>query len=217
MSSPASRQRSIWVSAISITHSPTSMASKRMSSITGRNAAGGRRPLSGCCQRISASAPMTVAGAHVHLRLVMENEFAGRQGAPDTLQALVVAAHAAILFGVEDVVAVLAGQLGLIHRLVGLPQQLVGIDLLGLRVEGDAEAGRHLEDASPACTGCAAASSRRLSIGTLAAIIGRGRPARRRTRRRRCGRAYRLRAASPSCASPRRSAAGRRSRARDGR
>jgi hypothetical protein len=42
------------------------------------------------------------------------------QGVTDAFQAFVMAADVAVLLGVEDVVTVLAGQLGLIHGLVGL-------------------------------------------------------------------------------------------------
>ena len=88
---------------------------------------------------------MTVPCAHVHLGLVIQHEFALGQGAADSLQAFVMAADAAVLLGVEDVVTVLARQLGLIHGLVGLAQQLIRIDVFRLRIEGDAETGRDLE------------------------------------------------------------------------
>ena len=86
-----------------------------------------------------------LAAAHVDLGLVVEDEFVCAERAPDVLQALVVTAQVAVLFGVEDVEAVLAEQLGVVHRLVGLAQELVGVGLLGLRVEGETEAGRHLQ------------------------------------------------------------------------
>ena len=86
-----------------------------------------------------------LAGTHIYLGLVVEDEFAGDEGAANVYQGFVVAAHAAILLGVEDVIAVLAGLLRLVHRLVSLTQQLVGVDFVGLRVKGDAEAGGNLE------------------------------------------------------------------------
>jgi len=43
-------------------------------------------------------------------------------------------AYASIRPGIKDVVTIFARQLGLIHRLIGLAQQLVGIDRLRLRV-----------------------------------------------------------------------------------
>ena len=75
----------------------------------------------------------------------MENEFSGLKRAANALQALVMAAQAAVLVGVENVKTVFAGQLGLIHRLVGLAQQLVGIDLFGLWIEGHTETRRDLQ------------------------------------------------------------------------
>ena len=75
----------------------------------------------------------------------MQHELAPHQSLADALQALVVAAQVMVVLGVEQVVAVLAGELGLVHRLVGLAQQLVGRDLLALRVERDADAARYLQ------------------------------------------------------------------------
>ncbi len=57
-----------------------------------------------------------------------------------------MAADAAVLLGVEDVIAVLAGQLGLIHGLIGLAQQLIRVHVFVLRIKGDADAGRNLQD-----------------------------------------------------------------------
>ena len=56
-----------------------------------------------------------------------------------------VDAHAAVLRRIEDVIAILARHFGLIHGLVGLAQQLIGLDVLGLRIEGHAQAGRDLQ------------------------------------------------------------------------
>ena len=49
-----------------------------------------------------------------------------------------------VLFDVEDMVTILACQLGLIHGLIGLTQQLIRVHLLRLRVEGDADTRRDL-------------------------------------------------------------------------
>ncbi len=65
-------------------------------------------------------------------------------------------AGAMLVLVVEDMVAIFAGQLGLIHGLVGLAQQLIRVHLFRLRIVGDAEAGRHLHDdrrSSPARRG----------------------------------------------------------------
>ena len=85
------------------------------------------------------------ARAHVDLGLEVHHELAVAESAPNLLQRFVQSAHVAVLIGVEQVIAVLAGELGLVHGLVGLAQQLVGVDLVALRVEGDAETGRDLE------------------------------------------------------------------------
>ena len=79
-------------------------------------------------------------GAHVHLGLIMQNEFTAHQSGANVFDAFVESAQRPILFGIEHVVAVAPGQLGLVHGLVGLAQQVVGIDCLGLRVEGDTDA-----------------------------------------------------------------------------
>ena len=84
-----------------------------------------------------------IARAHVDLGLVVQQEFALVQRLTDARHAFVVATQAAVLFDVEDVIPVLAGQFGLVHRLVGLAQQLVGLDTIGLRVKRHAQAGRH--------------------------------------------------------------------------
>ncbi len=66
------------------------------------------------------------------------------QAAADRREGLVAAALGAVMRGIEEVIAVLAGELGLVHRQVGLAQQLVGVDFLGLRVQGQADARRDL-------------------------------------------------------------------------
>ena len=67
------------------------------------------------------------AAAHVHLGLVVEDELLLVQGllhATDGHHALF---GAAAVFGVEEQVAVAAGLLGAVHRMVGVAQQGVGI------------------------------------------------------------------------------------------
>ena len=85
------------------------------------------------------------AGAHVDFGLVMQQQFAMGHGVVNACQAFMVAAHTAVLFGIKHAVAVFAGQLGLVHGLVGLALQLVSIDLVGLRVKRDPQAGRDLQ------------------------------------------------------------------------
>jgi hypothetical protein len=50
-----------------------------------------------------------------------------------------------VLVDVEGLIAILAADLGLIHRLVGLPQQLIGVDVFERVVEGDSGARRDLQ------------------------------------------------------------------------
>ena len=84
------------------------------------------------------------AGAHVHARLVVEDEFAGYQRAADLLEVFVKRADGDVAGGIEDLITILSRQLGLIHGLIGLTEQLVGINLLGLRIKDHADAGRDL-------------------------------------------------------------------------
>ena len=83
-------------------------------------------------------------GAHVHLGLVVQHKLVPLQRALNVLQVFVVDAQVVVLQGIKHVVAVAPRQLGLVHGLVGLAQQLIGLDRLRLGVEGHAQAGRHL-------------------------------------------------------------------------
>ena len=88
-------------------------------------------------------------GAHVDLGLVVEHELVVFKRLANPHQAFMAAAHAAVLIGIENLVAILARQLGLVHRLIRLTQQLIGIHVVVLRVERDAQAGRHLQHVLP--------------------------------------------------------------------
>jgi hypothetical protein len=50
-------------------------------------------------------------GAQIHLGLVIQDEFPLGQGAADVFPAFMMTTNIAILFGVKNVVAILAGQL----------------------------------------------------------------------------------------------------------
>jgi hypothetical protein len=54
-------------------------------------------------------------------------------------------ANTEIMSMVEYAIAVLAIQLGPIHGLIGLTKQLIRIYILGLRIERNAYASRHME------------------------------------------------------------------------
>ena len=84
------------------------------------------------------------AAAHIDLGLIVQDELALHQRGMDLVDALMMAAHAAIELGVENVNAVLATQLGDIHRLIRVAQQLVRVDRLRLREKSQSQAGRHL-------------------------------------------------------------------------
>ena len=59
---------------------------------------------------------------------------------------LVLTAQTCIPCGVKNMVTVLARDLGLVHRLVRLAQQLIGIDIITLRVVGNPDAAGNLND-----------------------------------------------------------------------
>ena len=61
------------------------------------------------------------------------------------LDIFMMTAHATILLGVKKVETIFARLLGQIHGLIGLTQKLIGVDVVGLREEGDAHAGRYLQ------------------------------------------------------------------------
>ena len=86
-----------------------------------------------------------LAGAHVHLGLVVENKLAGRQRLANVLQILMPAAYSLVVIGIEDMEAVSARELGLIHRLVGLAQQQVRIHFAWLRIIRHADARRYAQ------------------------------------------------------------------------
>ena len=83
------------------------------------------------------------AGAHVNLGLVIEFEFAVLERLTDDLLVFVVMPQAVILFGIKKVEGIFAAEFGPVHRLVGLPQQLLVVHFPGLRVKGNAETGRN--------------------------------------------------------------------------
>jgi hypothetical protein len=89
--------------------------------------------------------PYNLAGAHVHLGLVIEGKLVRRHGLADALQVLMPAADNMVVFGIEDVVAMAACQLGLVHGLVGLAQQRIRIQIELLWIKGHANTGRHAQ------------------------------------------------------------------------
>jgi len=92
-------------------------------------------------QRLGADHP---AVAHIDLGLVEQAQLALLQRLRQPPQPFLAETALAVVLGVEDLVAVAAFFLGLVHRLVGVAQQGVRV-LLVLRVERDADAGRDLD------------------------------------------------------------------------
>src|ERR1017187_2953892 len=82
---------------------------------------------------------------HVHLGLVVQHEFVGLQCLTDSFQAFMTIANTTVERWIEDVVAVPAFQLCLVHGLVVLAQQLIRIRFFRLREIGHARADRYLE------------------------------------------------------------------------
>ncbi|OIQ79070.1 hypothetical protein GALL_392120 [mine drainage metagenome] len=79
-------------------------------------------------------------GPHVHLGLIEQAEFVAFESLLDGFELQPMLLHSQVMLGVEQVVAVATRLLGLIHRLVGVPQQGVGIGVVQ-RVDGNAAAG----------------------------------------------------------------------------
>ena len=79
-----------------------------------------------------------LAGAHVHLGLVIQHELVLAQRPPQLFEMFVMLTHAAVLRRVKDVIPVLTALLGQVHGLVGLTDQLFGIHVFVLRVKSDA-------------------------------------------------------------------------------
>jgi hypothetical protein len=82
--------------------------------------------------------------AHIHLRLVMQAEFAGFQPFFDLLQDGAVLAGAAIKTGIEPLIAVAAALFGRVHGLIHMPQQGVGINaIIGIQRDPKTGVQRH--------------------------------------------------------------------------
>ena len=75
------------------------------------------------------------------LGLVMQHQFIGAQCLANALDGFVVAAQTGVLLGIKQMKPVFAGQLGLVHGLICLTQQLLDINVEGLRVKRHAHAG----------------------------------------------------------------------------
>ena len=86
----------------------------------------------------------------------MQHKFTSDQALSDAVTTFMLATCIAILFGIENVVPIFATQLGLVHGLICLAQQLVGVDIFCLRVKSQTNTCRNLQEQIPQHhrTGC---------------------------------------------------------------
>ena len=85
--------------------------------------------------------PDHLVGSQLQLGLVIQFEFARVQTLQDAPPGLMQQAHALVVDGIVEVIAVLAGLLGDIHRLVGMAQQGIAVLVVG-GIEGHPDTGR---------------------------------------------------------------------------
>ena len=85
------------------------------------------------------------AGGHVHFGLVVKKKLLARESRLNPFEVFVVSAGREREVRIKEMVAIFATDLGLIERLRGLAKKLVGIDILGLWIAGDACTGGKLE------------------------------------------------------------------------
>ncbi|MPM96619.1 hypothetical protein SDC9_143784 [bioreactor metagenome] len=88
-----------------------------------------------------------LATHQVDLGLVEQNEFISQHPQSQAIQMSPVALGHAIALRVEKLIAVLAGQLCPIHRLIGVAEQGIGIGVIR-RVQADPDAGRNRQAVS---------------------------------------------------------------------
>ena len=140
---PSSCQRFDCWHAVRKTHSPIGTM-RPSSSATKTKSFGKISPFCGSFQRISASMPEMRPGGDVHLRLVAQEEFLvlDRLAQPPLdLQAL---GEQEIQVVGEEADRVAAGVLRLVHRVVGVLEQLVHVGRV-VRIVADADRRRHVD------------------------------------------------------------------------
>jgi len=86
-----------------------------------------------------------LTGAHIDLGLVEETKLLPPQARADRFQVFIVNPENRGALGVEAMKAVLAGQLGLAHRLIGLTDQVIRVQDFVLGIMGNPQTGRDLE------------------------------------------------------------------------
>ena len=85
--------------------------------------------------------PNDLAAAHVDFGLEVQHIFILQQRQADAFKAVMMTTQVAVVISIEYVIAVLARQLGLVHGLIRLTQELICPYILGLRVERYPKAG----------------------------------------------------------------------------
>ena len=85
------------------------------------------------------------AGTHVHFGLVVQDKLTGIERTTDILDIFVDVARAAMFFGIEELITILPGKFGLIHGLIRLPHQQIGVRFLFLRIERHPQTGGDLQ------------------------------------------------------------------------
>ena len=103
------------------------------------NSAGPIRPRTGCSQRASASRGADAPGVEVHDRLVLDHDLAALDRRGQLLLEIVAAEHRGCHRRIEEREAALARRLRLVHRQVGLADQLVGVARAAAVGDADAQ------------------------------------------------------------------------------
>ena len=106
--------------------------------------AGCQQPFVGVLPADQRLGPHQLAGVHVHLGLVEQHHFVATQGLVYAVDLLAAALDGVVGGHVEQVITVFARLLGLVHGLVGMAHELLGIGTV-LRVQGHTQAGRYLQ------------------------------------------------------------------------
>ena len=180
-----------------------------LSSAHGMNSAGASRPRVGCSQRTSASTPVIVAAREVDHRLVVDDELVVLERVLEVHEQLEAVVRRVDHLRHERHRLALALRLRLVHRDVGVPDQVLDADVepLAMPMLADTEIVR------PAISKGARSTSLRRSASSSADAVRGARVRRaRRTRRRPAGRSVVLAQRVAHALRRRRRAAGRRRR-----
>ncbi len=142
-----SASRAASSAAASRTQRPSSTTSP-VSSASGTNSSGSISPRSGCCQRTSASAPTQRASRKRHDRLEEQQELAALERAVQVVLGRVADHGAGAHRLVEHLDAAATRLLGVVHRGVGVAEQLLGSFLTRSRARSRRSRSRRSRDAA---------------------------------------------------------------------